>query len=96
MLGTNYVGKKRVMTEKQTIAWRRNWAIRQLRAFYHLIPPAISVGNRAQIQKIIDREILSLGAESEVLRQRKRAQDQEELERLEEEQQSWGTYDVGR
>ena len=80
MLGTKYVGKKRVMSERQTVAWRRNWAIRQLRAFFHLVPPAVSEEARWHIQAIVDSEIMRFGAESEITRERKRQQALEEDE----------------
>lgn len=63
-------------TEKQIKACERNWYIRKLRAYFHLCP--IREGERGkQIQALIDKELISLGAESEIARQEQRYKDLE-------------------
>ena len=57
---------------KQEAARARNWSIRQLRALFHLTPASMNPTAREEIQKLIDREIIKLGAESEILREKKR------------------------
>lgn len=59
-------------TTKQTEARTRNWHIRQLRAFFHLVPPPVPLESRIKIQQLIDEQIVALGAESELQRQMKR------------------------
>lgn len=57
----------RASSAKQDAARSRNWYIKKLRAYFHLCP--IREGERGkQIQKLIDAEIVSMGAESEVKR----------------------------
>ncbi len=77
--GTYDSGKERKFktpSEKQVKAWTRNWHICRLRAYFHSCP---LIGEaRTKIQKLIDLEIIKLGAESEILREAKR---REELER---------------
>ncbi len=69
---------KKKPTNKQAIAWKRNWHIRQLRAFFHLVPPPVSPVVKKQIQQLVDSEIMRLGAESEILREESRGRDLEE------------------
>lgn len=57
---------------KQDLARERNWKIKQLRAYFHLVPPPVSPHIRQRIQKLINAEIVKLGAESELLREKKR------------------------
>lgn len=44
-------------TEKQIKARTRNWQIRQLRAYYHLMPPCVRPEARKRIHEIIDKEL---------------------------------------
>lgn len=68
----------KTMTQAQIDARNRNWYIRKLRAYFHLCP--IREGERGkQIQAIVDAEIISLGAESEIEREAKRAKEWEKL-----------------
>jgi hypothetical protein len=60
-------GKK--PTAKQVQARQRNWHLKQLRAFFHLIPPAVPYDTKVQLRYIIDCEITRLGGESEIKRQ---------------------------
>ncbi len=62
--------KYKALTDKQAAAQTRNWRIRRLRAYFHLCP--LFGEARAKIQELIDFEIISLGAESEILREAKR------------------------
>lgn len=55
---------------KQNRARERNWYIRKLRAYFHLCP--IFEGRGKQIQALIDEELISIGAESEIERTKKR------------------------
>jgi hypothetical protein len=58
-------------TKKQVDARERNWYIRKLRAYFHLCPIRNVRGEK--IQKLIDLEITSLEAESEIKREEQRA-----------------------
>jgi len=58
-------------TEKQEAAWRRNWYIRRLRAYFHLCPIYGLAGKSI-------RELIRLGAESEILREKKKKKELEE------------------
>ncbi len=69
---------KKKPTKKQEAAWKRNWHVRQLRAFFHLVPPPVSPVVRKQIKELVDGELLRLGAESEILREEERARDLEQ------------------
>ena len=66
----------RVPTEKQIQSRTRSWHIRQLRAFFHMIPSPVSSEAVNKIQEIIDSEIVRLGAESEIVREHKRRREQ--------------------
>lgn len=61
-------------TENQLKARERNWNIRQLRAFYHMVPPCVSHETRRVIQTLIDSELRILKAESETEREDERFQ----------------------
>lgn len=64
-------------SKKQDEARSRNWYIRKLRAYFHLCP--IREGDRGkQIQSLIDQELISIGAESEIVRTKKRIEEWEE------------------
>jgi hypothetical protein len=65
-------------TKKQTLARTHNWHIKQLRAFFHIIPPPVSPAVRNTIRQLIDEEIIRLGAESEILREEKRKHEYED------------------
>lgn len=69
---------KKSPTEKQIKARSRNWHIKQLRAFYYLIPPPVSKRSRLKIQSIVDHELEFLGAESETKRSEERYKKMEE------------------
>lgn len=59
---------KKQPTEKQIKARTRNWRVKQLRAYYHLIPPGVSKEGRKKLQAIIDEELEKLEAEPETKR----------------------------
>lgn len=64
---------RKTPTQKQRDAWNRNWHIRQLRAFFHSIPPPVPPDVRIRIQRLIDDCLVrQLGAESEIERERER------------------------
>lgn len=57
-------------TQSQNEARSRNWEIRKLRAYFHLCPIRSKRGK--QIQALIDKELVRLGAESEIEREKQR------------------------
>lgn len=62
-----------IPTEKQVQARERNWNIRKLRAFYHLIPQhLIGQQDAEKIEKIIDKHLKKMKAEPESVRVKRR------------------------
>lgn len=52
----------------QQAAMSRNWRIRCMRAFYHLIPSVFTDEEKDTIKKIVDTALARMGAESESVR----------------------------
>lgn len=55
-------------TEAQRAARTRNWAIRKLRAYYHLCPAEMGNDRARQIKDLVDQALVAMGAEAETPR----------------------------